>query len=74
MVEYIQSTISEVYTLKLDRVETLIEPPKDFDYGSIKTTKIPLLVSNVTLWNSFKVNGEYVDNVLYSVDLTKRRL
>ena len=48
--------------------------PQDFDYSSIKTTKIPLLVSNVTLWNSFKVNGEYVDNILYSVDLTKRRL
>jgi len=48
--------------------------PQDFDYGSVKTTKIPLLVSNVTLWNSFKVNGEYVDNILYSVDLTKRRL
>ena len=45
--------------------------PKDFDYRSVKTSKIPILVSNVTLWNSFKVNGEYVDNVLYSVNLTR---
>lgn len=33
MVKYIQSTISEVYTLRLNGVETLIEPLKDFDDG-----------------------------------------
>ena len=46
--------------------------PENFDYSAIKTTKIPVPVSNITLWNSFKVNGEYVSNVLYSIDLMKK--
>lgn len=40
------------------------------DY-EIKMNKIPIPVTNITLWNSFKVNGEYVDNVLYKINLIK---
>lgn len=43
-------------------------PNENYD---IETSKVPILVSNITLWNSFKVNGEYVTNYLYKIDLTR---
>lgn len=33
--------------------------------------KVPIPFTNITLWNSFKVNGQYVDNFLYRIDLIK---
>ena len=43
-------------------------PKMDF---TVKMSKVPIPVTNITLWNSFKVNGQYVDNFLYKINLTK---
>lgn len=49
---------------------TLAFNTPEIDY-EIKTKKIPVPVTNITLWNSFKVNGQYVSNYLYKIDLTR---
>ena len=43
-------------------------PKIDFTF---KMNKVAIPLSNITLWNSFKVNGQYVDNFLYRIDLNK---
>lgn len=39
----------------------------EFEY--MKLARVPIPIDNLTIWNSPKMNGSYVTNVLYKIDL-----
>ena len=49
---------------------TMAYNAKETDWN-VAMKKVPIPLTNITLWNSFKVNGQYVDNFLYRINLTR---